>query len=101
MCNLFCCKLNQQNAKLYHRLRKQQHPRPAHSSEGSKNVPKWWSPRLGHGAVLAASKPLQVSKYPSKELIIHSVSRTYLSASHTNEEELQFYYKQMFIILTK
>ena len=23
----------------------------------------WWSPRLGHGAVLAASKPLQVSKY--------------------------------------
>ena len=24
--------------------------------------PKWWSPRLGHGAVLAASKPL---KYPS------------------------------------
>ena len=22
---------------------------------------QWWSPRLGHGAVLAASKPLQVS----------------------------------------
>ena len=21
---------------------------------------RWWSPRLGHGAVLAASKPLQV-----------------------------------------
>ena len=29
---------------------------------GSRNLPKWWSPRLGHGAVLAASKPLQVSK---------------------------------------
>ena len=26
------------------------------------NIPKWWSPRLGHGAVLAASKSLQVSK---------------------------------------
>ena len=26
-------------------------------------VLQWWSPRLGHGAVLAASKPLQVSKY--------------------------------------
>ena len=22
----------------------QQHPRPAHSSEGSRNLPKWWSP---------------------------------------------------------
>ena len=38
---------------------------PAHSSEGSRNLQQWWSPRLGHGAVLAASKPLQVSKYPS------------------------------------
>ena len=34
----------------------------ADSSEGSRNLPKWWSPRLGHGAVLAESKPLQVSK---------------------------------------
>ena len=33
-----------------HRIRKQQHPRPAQSSEGSRNLPKWWSPRLGHGA---------------------------------------------------
>ena len=48
----------------------QQHPRPAHSSEGSGNLPKWWSPRLGHGAVLAASKPLQVSKYPSIQVSI-------------------------------
>ena len=47
------------NAQLCHRIR-QQHP---HSSEGSRNLPKWWSPRLGHGEVLAASKPLQV---PSK-----------------------------------
>ena len=39
----------------------------AHSSEGSRNLPKWWSPRLGHGAAIAASKPLQVSKYPSME----------------------------------
>ena len=30
-------------------------------SEGSRNLAKWWSPRLGNGAVLAASKPLQVS----------------------------------------
>ena len=29
---------------------------------GSRNLPKWWSSRLGHRAVLAASKPLQVSK---------------------------------------
>ena len=29
----------------------------------SRNLPKWWSPRRGHGAVLAASKPLKVSKY--------------------------------------
>ena len=36
---------------------------PAHSSEGSRNLPQWWSPRLCHGAVLADSKPLQVSKY--------------------------------------
>ena len=40
----------------------EQHPQPAHSSEGSRNLPKWWSSRLGHGAVLAASKLLQVSK---------------------------------------
>ena len=25
------------------------------------NLPQWWSPLLGHEAVLAASKPLQVS----------------------------------------
>ena len=50
-------------AQLCHCIRKQQHPRPAHFYEGSKNLPKWWSPRLGHGAVLAASKPLQVSKH--------------------------------------
>ena len=43
-------------------IRKQWHPRPALSSEGSRNLPQWWSPRLGHGAVLAAPKPLQVSK---------------------------------------
>ena len=30
---------------------------------GLKEFTKWWSPRLGHGTVLAASKPLQVSKY--------------------------------------
>ena len=52
-----------QKPQLCLRIRKQQHPRPAHSSEGSKNLPKWWSPRRGYGAVLAASKPLQV--YPS------------------------------------
>ena len=45
------------------KIRMQQHLRPAHSSEGSRNLPKRWSPRLGHGAILAASKPLQVSKY--------------------------------------
>ena len=50
------------NAQLCHLIRKQQHPRPAQSSEGSRNLPKRWSPQLGHGAVLAASKPLQVSK---------------------------------------
>ena len=49
-------------AQLCHRVRKQQHPRPAQSSEGLRNLPKWWSPRLCHGAVLATSKPLQVSK---------------------------------------
>ena len=55
------------NAQLYHRIRKQQHPRSAHSSESSINLPKWWSPRLCHGAmVLAASKPLQVSKSVSR-----------------------------------
>ena len=43
------------NAQLCHRIRKQQHPRPAQSSEGSRNLPKLWSPRLG--------KPLQISKY--------------------------------------
>ena len=43
--------------------RKQQHPQPANSSEGSRNLSKWCSPRLGHGAVLAVSKPLQVFKY--------------------------------------
>ena len=47
-----------QNGQLCHRSRKQQHPRPAHSSEGSRNLPRWWSPRLGH-----CSKPLKVSKY--------------------------------------
>ena len=30
------------------------------------NSEKLWSRRLGHEAVLSASKPLQVSKYPSK-----------------------------------
>ena len=55
--------LMSQNAQLCHPIRKQLHPRPAHSSEGSRNLPKWWSPRLGHGAVLANSKPLLVSKY--------------------------------------
>ena len=49
-----------QKCQLWHRIRKQYHPRPAHSSEGSRNLPQWWSPRLSHGAVLAASKPLQV-----------------------------------------
>ena len=51
-----------QNAQQCHRIRKQQHPRPAHSSDGSRNLPQWWSPRLGHGEVLAASNPLQLSK---------------------------------------
>ena len=46
-----------------HRIRKQLHPRPAHSSEGSRNLPKCWSPWLCHGAVLAASKPLQVHHF--------------------------------------
>ena len=32
------------NAQLCHRIRKQQHPRTAHSSEGSRNLPKWLSP---------------------------------------------------------
>ena len=50
------------NAQLCHRIRKQQHPRPTHSSEGSRNLPKWCGPQLGHGAVVTASKPLQVSK---------------------------------------
>ena len=36
---------------------------PSLITEGSRNLPQWWSPRPGHGAVLAASKPLQVSKY--------------------------------------
>ena len=36
-------------AHLCHCNRKQQHPQPALSSEGSRNFPKWWSPRLGHG----------------------------------------------------
>ena len=31
---------------------------------------KWWSPRLGHDAVLAASKPLQVSKYPRGAILV-------------------------------
>ena len=39
-----------------------QHPRPAHSSEGLKNLPKRYSQQIGHGAVLADSKPLEVSK---------------------------------------
>ena len=42
-----------------------------------KKAEQWWSPRLGHGAVLAASKPLQVSKYPSARLgesDIHPIS---------------------------
>ena len=30
----------------------------SYSSEGSRNLPKGWSLRLGHGAVLAASKPI-------------------------------------------
>ena len=34
----------------------------SNSSEGSTKLPKWCSHRLGHGAVLAASKPPQVSK---------------------------------------
>ena len=34
-----------QNAQLCHRSRKQQHPRPANSSDGSRNLPRWWSPR--------------------------------------------------------
>ena len=51
------------NAQLCHRIRKQQHLQPPHSSEGSRNLPKWWSHRLGLGTVLAASKPLQVTKY--------------------------------------
>ena len=50
-------------AHLCHRIRKKQHPRPANSSESSRNLPKWYSPRLGHGAVLAARNH---SKYPSK-----------------------------------
>ena len=31
-------------------------------NQGSRNLPQWWRPRLGHRAVLCASKPLQVSK---------------------------------------
>ena len=46
--------------KMPNRIMKQQHPGPAHLSEGSRNLPKWWNPQLVHGAVLAASKPLQV-----------------------------------------
>ena len=37
------------------------YPRPANSSK-SPRIYQWWSPRLGHGAGLAALKPLQVSK---------------------------------------
>ena len=69
------------NAKLCHLIRKQQHPLPAHSSEGSRNLPKWWSPRLDHGVVLAASKPLKASKYPSVNsfnLIIYEYMSPYL-----------------------
>ena len=61
--NFWSSFLMNQNAQLCHRIIKQQHPRPAHSSECSRSLPKWWSPRLGLGAVLAASIPLQVSKY--------------------------------------
>ena len=39
------------NAQLCHRSRKQQHPRPANSSEGSRHLPRWWSPRFDHGAL--------------------------------------------------
>ena len=54
-----------QNAQICHCSRKQQHLRPANSSDGSRNLPRWRCPRLDHGAVLDGSKPLQVSKYPS------------------------------------
>ena len=40
------------------------------SSDGSRNIPRWWSPRLGHRALLAASKPLQVSSMGKKRVII-------------------------------
>ena len=36
----------------------QQHPRPAISSYGSRNLQRQWSRPLGHGAGLTASKSL-------------------------------------------
>ena len=53
--------------QLFHRNRKQHHLRPSHSSEGSRNLPKWWSPRLGRGAGWVASKPLQVCSCRNNE----------------------------------
>ena len=79
------------NAQPCHRIRKQQHPRSAHSSEGSRNLPKWWSPRLGHRAVLAASKPLQVSKYPHFSLNFWLLAL--LHAFNTNTLNFHQYFK--------
>ena len=65
------------NAQICHRIRKQLHPRPARThlrAQGIYQSGKW--PWLGHGAVLAASKPLQVSKYLTK---LYTATRLYLT----------------------
>ena len=80
-------------------IRKEQHPRIANSSEGARNLPWWWTPRLGHEAVLAASKPLQVCKYEKTKKLILLANYDILFDQICLSEGLYYFFTNSYIYI--